>query len=760
MSFTNHHIPSVPSNLRFKVVDMASLRTLPRHISTAHTPYLGLRARLSQVWLNRWTILLLLVLVRVLLTLGSLHDNIDDGRDKALSACTKVEDVGSAMASMPHYLSVGVNELSAGMVETAVDAMVGALQLALTVVESLILFVISMMTSTYVCLVTSLIHSSLDAAANVTQEVTDLMNKGIQGITGSISSGAETLQDTINKFADEIESSVFGSLLPDIPTVNFTEDLNKLNNLKINTTGFIADLNELNADIPTFEQAKNMTEAAISMPFDLIRDALTDKYADYRFDSAAFPVAQKQQLSFCSDNDGLNSFFDGLYETARDARTAFLVVLILLALAAMAPAAWLELRRWRRDRATAQLVRTSRAPAEDTAGSDAAAPHEPMDVVYIAAHPHSSGWGLAGAARLRLSDKNQILLRWTWAYMTTAPAMFVLSLAIAGLVACLCQLAVLHALQKQVPELSNHVGDFAGDVVGSLNNASAEWATSANGVIGELNDDVNADLLGWVVNGTKSVNDTLNTFTAAMETALGAMFNGTVLKEPISDVIYCLIGLKIATVQKGLTWLNDQANVSFPQFPVDVFSAGANQSLDADSNMTSFLASPASVTTDEITATADKIITKLRNAVVVEALISLGVLLVYVVVVLTGMLAGLYAALTTEKGRAEGGGSFTFSGVAPTTPPPEHDSPPVYTPADTGREPAHSAAIMTTLGRLLKTRAGLDHDAIRTAPDSDAVYSTNEKASAVRSGTARVIDIGAQRGAGGRGDPDAAAGRN
>src|ERR1700753_1003704 len=73
------------------------------------TPYLGLRARLSQVWLNRWTILLLLVLVRTLLAVGTLDDGLAPARKEALSACTDVEDAGSTLASMPHYMSQGVN---------------------------------------------------------------------------------------------------------------------------------------------------------------------------------------------------------------------------------------------------------------------------------------------------------------------------------------------------------------------------------------------------------------------------------------------------------------------------------------------------------------------------------------------------------------------------------------------------------------------------------------------------------------------------
>jgi len=109
-----------------------------------YTPYLGLRARLSQVWINKWTILLLLVLCRVLLAVKNLDQNIASARTEALSACSKVEDIGSAMASMPHYLSLGVNDLAADGVTKAVNGLMDMLTLTVTGIEGLILFVINM----------------------------------------------------------------------------------------------------------------------------------------------------------------------------------------------------------------------------------------------------------------------------------------------------------------------------------------------------------------------------------------------------------------------------------------------------------------------------------------------------------------------------------------------------------------------------------------------------------------------------------------
>lgn len=71
------------------------------------TPYLGLRARLTQIPMNRWTVLLLLVLARLIILFQSLNTNLADAQQEASSACAKVEEMGSAMVSMPHYMSAG-----------------------------------------------------------------------------------------------------------------------------------------------------------------------------------------------------------------------------------------------------------------------------------------------------------------------------------------------------------------------------------------------------------------------------------------------------------------------------------------------------------------------------------------------------------------------------------------------------------------------------------------------------------------------------
>jgi len=315
------------------------------------------------------------------------------------------------------------------------------------------------------------------------------------------------------------------------------------------------------------------------------------------------------------------------------------VVLVVLAVLVCVPQAWLEIRRYRRQQRTARVF-TKHG-------------YDPLDVTYIASRPYTSTWGIKIASRF--SGKRQLLARWAVAYGTSLPALFVLSLAIAGFLSCLCQFIILRAIQQKAPELAGQVGDFTGQVVNTLENVSVDWANDANGVITNMTAEVNNDVFGWVRTATDAVNDTLTTFEDEINKGLDAIFKDTPLYNTVKNVFACLIGNKIDAVEKGLTWVHDHAHVSFPLFPNDTFSQGAQKSVSEDSDLTSFLATPSSVTTDEITSAVDKVINKLYNGLIQEALISTGLLLVYVIVVLIGVVRALAGMALADKSRGEGG---------------------------------------------------------------------------------------------------------
>jgi hypothetical protein len=259
------------------------------------------------------------------------------------------------------------------------------------------------------------------------------------------------------------------------------------------------------------------------------------------------------------------------------------------------------------------------------------------------------------AASAAKSTKRQVLIRWFFAYATSTPALFVLTLGIAGLFSCLCQYIVLKVIEREVPGLATQVGDFSENVVYALNNASTEWAVSANGVIVSTNNQINKDVFGWVNITTSAVNNTLNTFTDEMGKGLDKAFGGTILHDPVKEVLNCLIGLKVVAVQKGLNWVSENAKVSFPEFRPDVFSLGAAASLTDTSKDDSFLSSPGSVATDDVTGAVVKVSLKLQRMIRQEAIISACVVGVWFLVVLIGAVRVLFGLLSRDKSRAEGG---------------------------------------------------------------------------------------------------------
>ncbi|KAL6717397.1 plasma membrane fusion protein prm1 [Lecanora helva] len=646
VSFPNDPSPLSPTNhgVRDDYDSQNTQRPTPHTISNI-TPYLGLRSRLSQVWINRWTILLFLVLARVLIAIAGLNNNLGSAKTEAMSACTGVEDMGSTMASMPHYLSAGVNELAASGVEKAVHGLHSMLLMTITGVEELLVFYVNMLTSTYMCLITLVVSGSLHAALALIEDVTHFLNGTVKEIGKDLATGIKDFQDSVNVFTKGINAipEAFGKKNA-IPQINETENLNKLQNLEI-PTSVDKELTKLNNSIPTFQDVQNFTDNVLRLPFEEVKKLLNGK-ANFTFDRAVLPVPQKEKLSFCSDNNGINGFFDDLAKVIDVARKVFIAVLVILAILVCVPMALQEYRRWNTMKKRSELV--------------ADKSFDPLDVIYIASRPYTATAGIKASAPFQ-SSKRQVLTRWVIAYATSTPALVVLSLGVTGLFACLCQYILLKVVEKEVPALAHDVGNFADVVMGKLNNASEAWANGTNTAISGLNKDINHDIFGWVNTTTGAINNTLNVFINDTIGELNKTFGGTILYGPVTGIFECLIGLKVASIEKGLTWVSDNAHVEFPLLNNNTFSLGAAASL-ADGNKqggtSDFLAAPGADATDRITNAVVKVANHVADGIKTEAIISTVVLLIWVIIVLSGIARALYLNFHSDKNRAVGGPSY------------------------------------------------------------------------------------------------------
>jgi hypothetical protein len=619
-----HTFPAVPPSLSAGDHDTRDYyapqdATRPATNQTPYlTPYLGLRARLSQIWINPWTILLLLILVRTLIAIASIKSGLGSARREALSACSQVENIGSSMASMPHYMSQGVNELTASGVERAVHGLFKMMEMMVSGVEEIVIFVIHMLTSTYTCLITLAISGSLHAAVEIGNEIYEKLNKTVDSVTNDMGKTAKDVTDGLNKFLDSLKSIPFADIKP--PTINLDDEIKELQALKV-PPQMQQKLQSLNDSMPSFEEVQNFTDNLIRLPFEEVKKLIRE-LDTWTFNRTLLPVPAKEKLTFCSGSNGINSFFDGLVEMEYTAKKIFLAVLVVLAILVCIPMAWAEVRRYRRMEQRTKLIHKG---------------HDAMDVVYLASRPHTSGIGLWFGNRFG-SARRQTIVRWAVAYATSPPALFLLSLGFAGLFACLCQYILLKSIEAKAPELTNQVAGFADKVIKSLNNASMSWSTGVNMAVDATSNKINGDMLGWVNTTTTAINGTLNQFVDKMNSEMENVLGDTILKEPVEGVIKCLVGLKIDAIQKGLTWVRDKAHIDFPAMPNDTFSLGTLAKISDSHSTAELLSDPSSTTKDEITAAVARLIEKFMSGIQIEALISLCLILLWVLNVVTGII--------------------------------------------------------------------------------------------------------------------------
>lgn len=643
------------------------------------TPYLGLKARLSQIWINRWTILILLVLVRVLLASTNLQGNMDNAQSQALSACNSVQSAGSAMASLPHYMAQGVNELAADGVTKAVNGLVQVLELMITGVEGLVVFYINFLTQMYLCLFTLVARGATELALGIAEDATKILNDTLPSIGHDLSTGVSAAEGLLNTLANDLNSlksscNVLGhdlcGSLPDVPTLNFSSEINTLNSLSL-PSSVNDDIQQVNSSIPTFDEVKNLTTTAIEYPFEQLKKLVQTNLGNYSFDSSAFPVPAKQSLSFCGENDGINEFFQKTEDVIIEAKKIFIAVLVIFAILACIPMAWLEIRSWKLARDRAKIIETGN--------------HDALDVVYLVSRPHSSTYGMKAATWFN-NSRHQILVRWIFAYATSIPALVLLALGLAGLFACLCQYILLKAVEKEVPELTAEVTQFADKVIDFLNNASAQWALDTNRVINNTNTDINKNLFGWVNTSTSALNNTLNIFLDKSNEVINATFGGTPLYGAVTGIFDCVVELKIESVQKGLTWAHNNAYVSLPQLPNNTFSIGATSSVNTGD---SFLSDPGSTTSNQITEVVTDVIDKLKDGIETEAKISAILVLLWFLLILMGVLRALMLCAKRERVRGNGGGQENVVPGGPIEPVAFH------TTSNTTFSSSNNAAMMT-----------------------------------------------------------------
>lgn len=580
---------------------------------TQFTPYLQVGDRLSQIWINKYTLVLLLAFLKLLFFYFSIGNELNLSKQYILNHCNTIDSLYSNVTTnTPHYLGLMGNYLIDKTMEESVKATLTLLSLLVYASEELMTFVIDLYLGTYACLIVSAIDGTVDIATNTTEKLIGVVNNTVSSFANDLDDGLDDVSKVINKilhvaskvenFFTDDDDDDSDAATNNIHKVNLT--ISALRNVYIPSS--INDkLEELSAKTPDFATVKNDTKRLIAVPFQAIRKEIkqvdTSKIIGNGTSLLYVPPTDETVSSnpngICSSNKPkIEKMYTDMGKSIKVVTLILIILLVVGAFVVMIPEAWKEVKQWTRLK---QLQETCTdgydqysyftSEEEDIEGEDklkafktknsteSAKSHidryESVDVIesyqrcFQVWQTRISDFVVYILSLGRtLSVLQRRKIQWFASYITSERALFALAIGLLGIIVSGFQLIILAVLQKQIHKAHQLQTKFINSSeMDVLKKDLTTWTKQTNTYIQSTETNINTQIFGWVETSTTSINNTVTTMIKDIDTTLADIFNGTLLYHPMTTVVKCVIEDKLYAVERAMTWIHDKAQVSFPQ---------------------------------------------------------------------------------------------------------------------------------------------------------------------------------------------------
>ncbi|KAK0455543.1 uncharacterized protein EV420DRAFT_1310765 [Desarmillaria tabescens] len=541
-------------------------------VTTSLKPYLELPHLYSLTWLAYPILSLFFIAFRLYSSLESSQDSIASAKSTLLASCKAAEKAATATASMPRYLAVATNEQYADAINGTLQLARATLVVALTMMEAIINFIIDIYQSTLLCFVELVVRGGLAILSAAVKELNDVVNAAASGIETALNnsiSAANSAIDTAVKAVNAVNP--FDDITA--PTIS-TPDLSALSNVSL-PSSFTDSIDNLNSSLPSVQELKQKIESIIDTPFELLKKEINDTFGGLNFNSSLVTVPQQNTLTFCNDMD--TSVVDDLGRDIIKFTKISIVVLIALALLLVALNCLLEWYKWRCQQRHFQYTREAwmtdptmyHVPGAVGAPQVSLTDHNLLMLQASSSHPLITRIINQISSRLHLSPSQHTNMTWFFHYIFHPPALVCFLIGFFGILSVQLQLLALGPLvAKYDAQAAASTADFTNTIATSINNSmynqSATYANDVNSQVTAMQSTINDGIFGWVNVTTTTLNDTVVEFYNGVQSAVNAVFNGTILETPAQDFIQCLIGSKVDAIENVLTFLNEHLQVDLP----------------------------------------------------------------------------------------------------------------------------------------------------------------------------------------------------
>ncbi|KDQ12047.1 hypothetical protein BOTBODRAFT_57109 [Botryobasidium botryosum FD-172 SS1] len=546
-------------------------------------PYLTLPYLLSLTWLATPILSLLFVAFRLNTSADSAQDAVGDTKANLLASCAAAEQAATVAASLPRYMAAGTNRQIIDTVNGTMDVTRKMLIFLLTIVETIIEFVVDTYRSTFLCFLELVVRGGLAIIIGAVQEISTAVTSSINAIRSSIQSEVAAANSVISSAVSAINK------VTSIVNVNLNvpqstiPSLTLLQNVTI-PADFENSLLKLNSSLPTLSELRDVVNSIIETPFTTLKVDINNTFATFSFSESLLTVPAQRTMTFCQDMD--TSIVDDLGRDIVKITKIGVGLLVLLTFLMILANCFVQWWQWRCMKVN--LQRTRHAWASDPtvvhvpvgAGERPSlqmTDHNLMTLLTTQHHPLLTHWANVISKTFRLSLSQHNKPRWFCAYVFHMPALTCLLIGLFGVLSVQIQLAVIKPIQAHYSsQVASSIGSFTNSIADNINtsmqNQSAEYVNGINGHPIALQASINNHLFGWVNGTTTALNNTLVTVYADVQKVVNTTFGGTVLDAPAQEFVRCILGSKIEGLEKVLTFLNENLKVSVPTLSPDTLT--------------------------------------------------------------------------------------------------------------------------------------------------------------------------------------------
>lgn len=555
--------------------------------------YLNLPEILTQVYLNKYAILLILILIKLILLETSILDNLDLVLlDNSICDNGEIQPVLNTI----HYMIVD-------SLQTLEAAGIVSIILTLKVIKQLALFFIELFFGTYICLINAALKGSTEAALDASEGVIRAVNATVVSATNDIESALKGLSLIINDLVTGFSAikNIFTGSKPDP-----TQYQNKINITLGNLKNKIMIPNEVLTKLDNFKnsslyglsQLGNGTQTIVSTPFELAIKKLNTMKLNYNFSTGApSPINFRDEC--LKDMSKLKDVQTALAKLVERISKWLFIGLVLAMVGSILYVSYIQ---WRHCRRMDKFINET--------GIDKVVQFRNQYNIY-------NNFLIYTIVKRMGIDLNEKAI-WMASYTFSEISRNVFFFGMMGVVSVAAQYILLNSVQSS---MSNHIKSF--DTISNSTYMSAPtiYLRDMNTYIDDTQNKLNQELFSGIKEVSVTLNSTIVEFLDKLNETLSDIFGNTPLGGPINTVVYCTIGRKLEKIEKGLTWMNDNLNINIPSISRDIE--------DGLSHIT-FL-QPQSILTK-----ANKIIDLYRKSILLELYISLGLLGVWLFQIFVG----------------------------------------------------------------------------------------------------------------------------